>query len=397
MTAAPSMDRSVTAIIATYNRARYIEQAIDSILGQHEPVRQLIVVDDGSVDDTAARVRKYWPAVEYVHKPNGGKSSAVNLGLALAKGEWIWLFDDDDIAMPDATRLLLDALEAEPDADLAYGGQVIADEAPDGRLVGHREVLPAAQADDRLLLDVMLGFCFRMQAMLIRRSCFDRVGPLDEQFLRGQDYELIVRLIRHFRATRVLEPIFIWRQHAGERGPANLKHAADQRDRHWSEFDALLGREIRAKFRLGEFLVPRTNSTVLATTEQSIALFNRAAVMAAKGLIDEFVNDLGAAVALMPGNAVLSRSHCALLFRACANPRFLTRLATTREASIESFQHLPKLPAIRDAVACVVRTLVYQYRHASAESAPGRSQLLSCILSLSRIAGPLALARAYRR
>jgi len=63
------MDRSVTAIIATYNRARYIEQAIDSILAQREPVSQLIVVDDGSTDDTATRVAKYGPPVEYVHKP----------------------------------------------------------------------------------------------------------------------------------------------------------------------------------------------------------------------------------------------------------------------------------------------------------------------------------------
>ena len=65
----------------------FLREAIDSILAQHEPVRQIIVVDDGSADDTAARVTKYGPPVEYVHKPNGGKSSAVNLGLTRAQGE----------------------------------------------------------------------------------------------------------------------------------------------------------------------------------------------------------------------------------------------------------------------------------------------------------------------
>ncbi len=397
MTAAPSMDRSVTAIIATYNRARYIEQAIDSILGQHEPVRQLIVVDDGSVDDTAARVRKYGPPVEYVHKPNGGKSSAVNLGLARAKGEWIWLFDDDDIAMPDATRLLLDALETEPGADLAYGGQVIADEAPDGRLVDHREVLPTVQADAGLLLNVLQGFCFRLQAMLIRRSCFARVGPLDERYLRGQDYELMVRLVRHFRATRVLKPVLTWRQHAGERGPAKLTHAAHERDRHWEIFDALLGREVRASCALGEFLVPRSNSTELSAAERSAALFNRAAVMATKGLVEEFVEDLGASFAALPRDAHLAPDQRALIIRTGGNARWLARVAEAPDAVAHSLRQLPRLPAVREAAACVARALFYEIRHASGGSVPRRRRYLRCALALARFAGPRAVAQAYGR
>jgi len=229
----------------------------------------------------------------------------VNLGLNRTRGKWVWLFDDDDIAMPEATQLLLDALEAEPGADLAYGGQVIADESPDGRLVDHREVLATVEPDDALLLNVLQGFCFRLQAMLIRRDCFDQIGLLDERFLRGQDYELMVRLVQRFRATRVMKPILTWRQHAGERGPAQLTHTAHERDRHWGRFDALLGREVRATYALGEFLVPRSTSSQLSAVERSTALFHRAAVMATKGLVEEFAEDLGASFAALPRDAHL--------------------------------------------------------------------------------------------
>ena len=391
------MDRSVTAIIATYNRARYIEQAIDSILAQHEPIRQLIVVDDGSSDDTAARVAKYGPPVEYVHKPNGGKSSAVNLGLTRAQGEWIWLFDDDDIAMPDATRLLLDAVAAEPGADLAYGGQVIAEETVDGRLVNHREVLATVQPDDALLLNVLQGFCFRLQAMLIRRRCFDQVGLLDERFLRGQDYELMVRLVRHFRATRVIKPILTWRQHAGERGPAKLTHAAHERDRHWGKFDALLGREVRASYSLGEFLVPRSSSLELSTAERSAAHFNRAAVMATKGLIEEFADDLGAFCKTLPRDAHLAADQRALMIRTGGNARWLARVAETPDAVAHALRHLPHQPAMREAVACIARALIYEIRHATGENALRRRSYLRCAWALAHIAGPRALARAYGR
>jgi len=391
------MDRSVTAIIATYNRARYIEQAIDSILAQREPVLQLIVVDDGSTDDTATRVAKYGPPVEYVHKPNGGKSSAVNLGLTRAHGEWVWLFDDDDIAMPEATQLLLDALEAEPGADLAYGGQVIADESPDGRLVDHREVLATVEPDDALLLNVLQGFCFRLQAMLIRRDCFDQIGLLDERFLRGQDYELMVRLVQRFRATRVMKPILTWRQHAGERGPAQLTHTAHERDRHWGRFDALLGREVRATYGLGEFLVPRSTSSELSAAERSAALFHRAAVMATKGLVEEFAEDLGASFAALPRDAHLGPGQRKLMIRTGGNPRWLARVAEAPGAVTQALHQLPRQPAMREAAACIARALFYETRHATGKSALRRRRYLRCALALARIAGPRALARAYGR
>src|SRR6185437_4610016 len=98
---------SVTAIVPTYNRAGYLGEALSSILGQTFPPTQIIVVDDGSPDATPDVVARCGPPIEYIAKPNGGKSSALNLGLQHATEEFVWICDDDDIAEPGALAKLV--------------------------------------------------------------------------------------------------------------------------------------------------------------------------------------------------------------------------------------------------------------------------------------------------
>jgi hypothetical protein len=389
----PVQDRSVTAIIATYNRGRMIEQSIDSILQQSAPVAQFIVVDDGSTDDTEERVRRYGDRIEYLRKPNGGKSSAINLAMTRARGEWVWLFDDDDIALPDATRRLLDALARDESADFAFGGQVIAQEAPDGTLVGHRPVPPLTEAGDGLLLDVLQGFCFRLQAMLIRRRCLIEAGGLDERYLRGQDYELIVRLARRHRGVRVQEPVLVWRQHAGDRGPAALRHSAADSDRSWEAFDAMLGREVRSSFELREYLVPRPADAALGPEERTVALLHRAAVMGTKGLLAEFVDDLAEAAS---GNDArgLSQAQRELLTRTALNPRFLARLASSPVDLIQPLRHTPRSRLLRQAMAATARALVYAAR--SVEASPSRRlRYLRSAVTLAAFAGPRSVMATW--
>lgn len=383
-------DRSITAIIATYNRARYLPQAIDSILAQQEPPTQVIVVDDGSDDDTGAVVAPYAPRVEYLRKPNGGKSSAINLALDHARGQWLWLFDDDDIALPEATRLLLDALHARPEADFVFGGQIIADEAPGGQLVGHREVRATVAPDESLLLNVLQGFCYRLQSMLIRRECVERIGRLDVRFLRGQDYELIIRLARNCRGARVEQPILVWRQHAGERGPASAKHRAPERDRLWGEFDRLLGNMIRNEYALGEFLVPPVRRSDLPPGERAAALFNRSAIMATKGLLPQSSQDLMAAAALLPATTGLSPAQKELVLRTGTNARFSARLAMAPDELIEPLSARPRSRLVRETCACLARALVYLLRHRQAPT-EHTSVLRRAALQLALLAGPRAL------
>jgi len=100
----------VSVIIPTYNRAALVSRAIESALGQTYPNKQIIVVDDGSSDDTADVVRRY-PSVQYVHRSNGGQAAARSTGLGVANGEYIASLDSDDVWEPEFLEQCIDALE----------------------------------------------------------------------------------------------------------------------------------------------------------------------------------------------------------------------------------------------------------------------------------------------
>src|SRR6266852_9194662 len=112
----------ITVLIDTYNYGRFIEDAIESVLKQDFPVEQveIVVVDDGSTDDTAERVKKYGSRIRYLYKPNGGQASAFNFGFANAKGEIIALLDADDVWMPVKLQRVYEELERRPAAGMVY-------------------------------------------------------------------------------------------------------------------------------------------------------------------------------------------------------------------------------------------------------------------------------------
>jgi glycosyltransferase involved in cell wall biosynthesis len=106
-----------TVIVPTFNRARFIGEALDSILGQTRRPDQVIVVNDGSTDGTLSVLDAYSSRIEVVSKPNGGKAAAINTAMPLAGGDCVWIFDDDDVALPDALQRHLEALEEDVEAD----------------------------------------------------------------------------------------------------------------------------------------------------------------------------------------------------------------------------------------------------------------------------------------
>ena len=112
----------VTALIDTFNQGRFIEEAIESVRAQDFPAdeMEILIVDDGSTDDTAERVRTIGPRVRYVRKENGGQASALNLGFKLAQGEIVAMLDADDVWLPAKLRHVCEAFEKNPEAGLVY-------------------------------------------------------------------------------------------------------------------------------------------------------------------------------------------------------------------------------------------------------------------------------------
>ena len=111
-----------TVLITTYNYGRFIEEAIDSVLAQdyaRERV-QIVVVDDGSTDDTAERVKKYGERVEYFYQANGGQASALNLGISKARGEIVALLDADDLFVAGKLTRVAEAFARDASVGMVY-------------------------------------------------------------------------------------------------------------------------------------------------------------------------------------------------------------------------------------------------------------------------------------
>lgn len=113
---------TISVLIDSYNYGHFIEEAIESVLKQDFPREkmEILVVDDGSTDDTKERVSKYDDRVQYLYKPNGGQASAFNFGLERVNGEYVALLDADDYWLPSKLRKVVDKFEKNPRAGLVY-------------------------------------------------------------------------------------------------------------------------------------------------------------------------------------------------------------------------------------------------------------------------------------
>src|SRR5258706_1971108 len=110
----------ISAVIPTYNRSQVLKRAIESVIAQTRPVDEIVVVDDGSTDETASTVAAFGDQVRYIHQHNQGISGARNTAIRAASGDWIALLDDDDEWLPEKVRKQEEAIASCPDAVLVY-------------------------------------------------------------------------------------------------------------------------------------------------------------------------------------------------------------------------------------------------------------------------------------
>jgi glycosyltransferase involved in cell wall biosynthesis len=171
----------VSTIIPVYNAEEYLAAAIESILAQSYRPLEIIVVDDGSTDGSAAVARQF-AAVRYYHQSNMGQGAARNRGLELANGPYLAFLDADDLWAEDKLVKQMDVLAARPEVDMVLGHatQFRSPElaSSDGRAAPHQEqALP----------------CHLPGAMLIRRRAFDRVGPFDARLRVAEPVDWFAR------------------------------------------------------------------------------------------------------------------------------------------------------------------------------------------------------------
>lgn len=185
----------VSVVLPTFNRAAFVGEAIASVQSQHFTDWELIVVDDGSNDDTAAAVRPFLAdtRIRYVRKDHGGGASARNHGIKLARGSLIAYLDSDNLWYPEFLAAAVDVLEKNPSTDLAYAAVVTDWHDVPGRVLW----VPF----DR---DKLLSGNFIDTSVMVHRKCaVERYGGWDERLNRLCDWDLALRYTEHAEAQAI--------------------------------------------------------------------------------------------------------------------------------------------------------------------------------------------------
>lgn len=231
------MNDRVSVILPTYNRAHLISETIESLLAQSRPVDEILVIDDGSTDETATRVAAYGDRVRYHHKENGGKSAALNLALTMIEGDCVWICDDDDLVLPDACERLMRELEADPGLDYCAGLHMDFYVDPEtGEKICKAPGYSKASRPDEVFSDALNGCHIFQPGLIVRRAFYDQVGPFDESLNRSQDYEMLLRLTRHGKGRVVPHVVFLHREHQGKRGAASERFSMQEANRKWIKY-----------------------------------------------------------------------------------------------------------------------------------------------------------------
>ncbi|MBQ3366884.1 MAG: glycosyltransferase family 2 protein [Acidaminococcaceae bacterium] len=174
------MEPLISVVVVTYNRARYLKEALDSILRQTFKNYEIILVDDGSVDNTKEIVEQY-EGIRYIYQEHGGISKARNTAVKAAKGKWIATLDSDDLWKKEKLQKQVDYLEAHPECRIVYTAFCnFADVSED--------ILNERQA--KLLQSAGRSY---LPSALIDARLFDEIGLYDETIEWGEDIEWIFR------------------------------------------------------------------------------------------------------------------------------------------------------------------------------------------------------------
>lgn len=286
----------VTALVATCNRAHFLGEALDSILSQTIAPDQVIVVDDGSTDGTRDVLRQYGDRIEVIEQPNGGKSRAINAAMPHVLGTYLWIFDDDDVALPNNIECHLAALEAHPGTDFVFSSGLIVRNSAEGQLEHMGAMTMPDVPEDEIFPRMLEGNFMQQQAMLVRTQCYREVGPFDVHLERGQDYEMNLRLARRFCGRRVKANSFLFRQHEGPRGRPSSSFSARERRRRWVDINRELVRGLRAEVALEEYLPLRLRAEHLSAPLLFRSLLQRGCVMSRCGLWKEALEDMNSAL-----------------------------------------------------------------------------------------------------
>ncbi|MFQ5559268.1 MAG: glycosyltransferase family 2 protein [Nitrospinota bacterium] len=194
----------VTAIIPTYNRVSFLGRAVDSVLGQSYPKIELIVVDDGSRDETKKFLtEKYGNSLKYIFQKNGGASSARNRGILESTGDLLAFLDSDDRWEKNKLEKQVPVME-DPAMKISHTQETWYRR---GKVLSQKKKHQKRAGD--LFLSSLELCSISMSTVLVKRDLFEIIGFFDETFAACEDYDMWLRVTAKFPVGLVDEPLTV--------------------------------------------------------------------------------------------------------------------------------------------------------------------------------------------
>jgi glycosyltransferase involved in cell wall biosynthesis len=205
------MTARVSVLIPTYNRAKFLPLAVASALEQTLPPLEVLIVDDGSTDETARVVDSLEGPIRYIHQVNRGPAAARNRGIREARGELIALLDSDDLWLPEKLELQVKILERRPVVGLVHAAAALIDAG--GRATG--ETWGRASYDGEVCAQLLVANGINASSVVVRRELLIDAGGYDERFRALENWDLWLRLSRECMFAYIDRPLIQYRMHDG--------------------------------------------------------------------------------------------------------------------------------------------------------------------------------------
>lgn len=200
----------VSVIIPTYNSAHYVVEAVESVLAQTYQDVEILVIDDGSKDETAQVMKRYKKQVRYIQQENSGVAVARNRGVQASRGDYIAFLDADDTWSREKLERQMDALVRHPHYRVCYSALTIAD--ADLRLLS----ISRSQKSESTLEALLTrgNVVATPSSVICERALFDLVGGFDPTLSQCADWDMWVRLAAQTEFLYMDEPLVTYRQHS---------------------------------------------------------------------------------------------------------------------------------------------------------------------------------------
>lgn len=239
----------VSILIPAFNAGNFIQETLESVLAQTYPNIEIIVVDDGSTDDTQQKILAFGERIIYIYQQNGGIASARNRGMALTRGQLVALLDADDICHPNRIAIQVDYLQKNPDIIICstdfsafnsdghvsdshisnYYGIIRSTAEGIEQLYEEKRFLDTGQnpwtINDSCEVKIHHGYIYKKivwgnfihpPTIMLRRSVAERVGFFDEKLFFACDYDWLIRVSRLGKIGYIERPLLKYRLHLGQ-------------------------------------------------------------------------------------------------------------------------------------------------------------------------------------